>query len=39
MEISDDLFLVNRDWDPVYLNELFREDFFLLFQYVEVFSE
>ena len=28
MEVSDNYFMNNRDWDPVYLQDLFREDFF-----------
>ena len=28
MEVSDSCFITNLDWDPCYLHELFREDFF-----------
>ena len=27
MEITDDMFLCNRDWDPSYLKDSFDEDF------------
>ena len=27
MENSDDIFSINRDWDPSYLSEIFNESF------------
>ena len=29
MEVSDDYFMNNCNWDPVYLQELFREEFLM----------
>ena len=28
MEISDGIFVRNRDWDPSYLRDIFQEDFY-----------
>ena len=28
MDISDEVFICNRDWDPVYLSGIFDEEFF-----------